>query len=78
MFDKKTCLANIRMLLRNSEIKIGQIEKAAGCQPGYMSRLEKDGNTAEPSVEFLTVAAHMLKSSIDAIIFSNLCNQTPT
>ena len=43
-----------------------------------MSRLEKDGNTAEPSVEFIVTAAKLLKVSLDTLVSINLTGLTPT
>lgn len=78
-FNKSLCFSNIRELLRqNPDIKIGQIEKEAGIRLGYMSRLEKDGNTAEPSVEFIVTAAKLLKVSLDTLVSINLAGLTPT
>lgn len=67
-FNKFLVLANIRELLKDSNIKIGQIEKEAGLQNGYTSRLEKLDNTTEPSIEFLVTASKLLKVSVDALI----------
>lgn len=78
-FNKTLCFSNIRELLRqNSDVKIGQIEKEAGIRLGYMSRLEKDGNTSEPSMEFIVSAAKLLKVSIDTLITVDLTGLTPT
>ena len=78
-FNKTLCFSNIRELLRqNSDVKIGQIEKEAGIRLGYMSRLEKEGNTAEPSMEFIVTAAKLLKVSIDTLITVDLTGLTPT
>lgn len=78
-FNKILCFSNIRELLRqNSDVKIGQIEKEAGIRLGYMSRLEKEGNTAEPSMEFIVTAAKLLKVSIDTLISVDLTGLTPT
>lgn len=77
-FDKTLCFSNIRELLKqNPEVKIGQIEKEAGIRLGYMSRLEKDGNTAEPSMEFIITASKLLKVSIDTLVSINLAGLTP-
>lgn len=67
-FNKFLVLANVRELLKDSNIKIGQIEKEAGLQNGYTSRLEKLDNTTEPSIEFLVTASKLLKVSVDALI----------
>lgn len=78
-FDKSILLKNIRALLReNADIKLGQIEKDAGCQPGYMSRLEKAGNTSDPSVEFIVTAAKAFGVSVDYLIKANLGKMEPT
>lgn len=78
-FNKTLCFSNIRELLRqNLDVKIGQIEKEAGIRLGYMSRLEKDGNTSEPSVEFVVTAAKLLKVSVDTLISVDLTGLTPT
>ena len=58
-------------------MKIGQIEKEAGIRLGYMSRLEKEGNTAEPSMEFIVTAAKLLKVSVDTLVTVDLTGLTP-
>lgn len=78
-FNKTLCFSNIRELLRqNPEVKIGQIEKEARLRLGYMSRLEKEGNTSDPSMEFIVSAAKLLKVSIDTLITVDLTGLTPT
>lgn len=77
-FDKYLLFSNIRELLKNSDVKIGEIEKQAGCYPGYMSRLDKKDNTTEPSVEFVMTAAKLLATSIDLITNCNLGVMNPT
>ena len=78
-YNKKTCFENIRTLLKkNPDIKIGQIEKEAGLGLGYMSRLEKDNNTASPTLKFVVTAAKMLGVSVDTLLFQNLSELTST
>ena len=77
-FDKYLLFSNIRELLKNSDVKIGEIEKQAGCYPGYMSRLDKKDNTTEPSVEFVMTAAKLLKTSVDVITRCDLAALNPT
>jgi len=78
-FNKNLCFSNIRELLKdNPDVKIGQIESAAGIRLGYMSRLEKGDNAAEPSVEFIVTAAKLLNVSVDTLISVDLANLTPT
>lgn len=78
-FNKTLCFSNIRELLKeNPDVKIGQIEREAGIRLGYMSRLEKGDNTAEPSVEFIVTAAKLLNVSVDTLISVEIANLTPT
>ena len=77
-FDKSVLFQNIRELLKSSDVKLGQIEREAGCQPGYMSRLEKDGNTTDPSVEFVVAAAKLLNTSIDLLVKERVSSMTAT
>lgn len=78
-FKKQRCFENIRTLLKdNSNVKIGQIEKEACVSLGYMSRLEKPDNSAEPSIEFVATAAKMLGVSIDTLLLTDLSSFTPT
>lgn len=77
-FNKYVCFSNIRELLKTCDVKIGQIEKEAGCQAGYMSRLEKKTNTTEPSLEFLLTASQMLRVSLDVLTTVDLTALNPT
>lgn len=78
-FNKTLCFSNIRELIKdNPDVKIGQIEKEAGIRLGYMSRLEKGDNAAEPSVEFIVTAAKLLNVSVDTLISVDLANLTAT
>ena len=67
-FNKNIALKNIRILLKSSDKNLGQIEKAAGCKPGYMSMLEAPGNTEDPSMEFLMIASKELGVSLDLLV----------
>jgi len=67
-FDKVKCFANIRALLKDSDVKIGQIEREAGIRLGYTARLEKPDNTSEPTVEFVVTAAKLLGVTVDMLI----------
>lgn len=78
-FNKHILFRNIRELLKtNNEIKLGQIEKEAGCQPGYMSRLEKESSSTDPSMEFVVTAAKLFNTSIDILVNSDIKDVTPT
>ena len=75
-FDKKTCLENIRYLLSQKPVKLGEIEREAKVSPGYLSRLEKEGNTTDPSIEFLITAAQKLEISLDTLVKTKLSRLT--
>lgn len=75
-FDKYSCLRNIRELLKDSDVRLGNIEKEAGCQAGYMSRLEKEDNTTDPSMEFVVTAAKMLNVPVDILLKGDLGDLT--
>lgn len=77
-FDKHRVFSNIRKLMQLKDVKLGQIEKEAGTQPGYMSRLEKEGNTSDPTVEFVVSAAKTLEVSVDSLINGSFAEITPT
>ena len=78
-YDKYTVFRNVRHLLANSKIKLGQIEReASGCQPGYMSRLEKPDNTTEPSLEFIVTVASKLGISTELLVRTDLTQITNT
>ena len=67
-FRKEVFLQNLRVLLKESDIKIGQIERESGIQTGYVSRLEKPGNTTDPTAEFIMTASQMLNVPIDLLV----------
>ena len=68
MFDKTACIDNIYILAKERGIKIGDLEETAGVSKGYLSRIGKDGNTAVPSIEFLSSIADQLKVSVDYLV----------
>lgn len=76
-FDKYPCLANIRALVEQKGVKLGDIERAAGMTAGYMSRLEKEGNNSDPSVEFLVTAAKMLGVGLEELIYGKVGKLQP-
>lgn len=67
-FDKYLLFQNIRELMKGTEIKLGQIEKEAGCQPGYMSRLDKTDSATDPTAEFIVTASQLLGVSVDILL----------
>ena len=76
-FDKKLFFDNVSYLVRKSEKKIGDLEKAAGVSPGYISRTSKEGG-AKPGIEFVMKIAEELHVSMDLLVRRNLLEMTPT
>jgi transcriptional regulator with XRE-family HTH domain len=76
-FDKYLLFQNIRELIKGTEIKLGQIEKEAGCQPGYMSRLDKTDSATDPTVEFIVTASRLLGVSVDILLNVTIKYLTP-
>ncbi len=77
-FHKDICLTNIRMLLKKTKTQLGAMEKEAGVSTGYMSRLEKDGNTNDPSIEFVVTAADTFGVPVDDLIRGIIPEMSPT
>ena len=77
-YDRALIFRNLRWLIKEKGIKLGQIEReASGCQPGYLARLERSSNT-EPSLEFIVTASQRLGISIDLLLEADLAELTPT
>lgn len=78
-FNKKRFFENVRFLLKTkTDIKIGQIEKEAGVSLGYISRIEKEGNTSDPSIEFVFTVAKLFNTSLDVLLNCDLSSLNPT
>ncbi len=77
-FDKKLFFQNVRFLLSEQGIKIGELESKAGVRVGYMSRVEKPESSSEPSINFVATAAKMLNVSIDSLLYSSYVDMTET
>lgn len=74
---KMRILNNIRFLAKKNNIYLGELEKRAGCTPGYMSRLEKS-DSAMPSVEFLLKCAESFGINVDVLVYKNIDEISPT
>lgn len=77
-FNKMLCLSNIYHLAKQRNIKIGDLESAAGVSAGYISRLNKPDTKTSPSIEMLAIVADKLDVSLDALLYHDYENLTPT
>ena len=75
-FNKKLLLENISYLVKEKNLKIGEVETQAGVSPGYISR-NRDGNT-KPGIDFIVRIADILGVSIDTLLMIDLSKLTPT
>ena len=69
-FDKKKCMSTIYAIAKEKGIKIGDLEKEANVSAGYFSKLNKEDNTATPSVELLVAVSNVLGVTVDLLIDS--------
>lgn len=68
MFDKAGCIETIYFLAKEKGLKIGDLEEKAGVSKGYLSRINKEGNTSVPSIELLSSIAEQLGVSVDYLV----------
>ena len=69
--EKNFVMDNIYNLAKAKNIKIGDIEEAAGVSKGYLSRLAKENNKVTPSIDLVATAAELLGVSIDYLVHFN-------
>lgn len=70
-YDKQKLMDNIYFLIQEREIKIGELENEIGVSTGYISRLNKNPESAV-SVELAWKIAKFFGVSIDMMIEGNL------
>lgn len=76
-FNKRLMFNNIAFLVKERDLKIGELETAAGVSPGYISRSSKESGST-PGIEFISNVAKILKVSIDTLITAHMTEITPT
>ena len=68
MIDKKILMDNIYSIAKDKKIKIGDLEKTADVSAGYLSKLNKEDNTAVPNTDMLMAIATALGVSLDFLV----------
>ena len=68
VFDKKVLMNNIKILAKNTNKKIGDIEKEANISAGYFSRLNNDDNSTVPSIEVIHNVSKQFNISLDLLV----------
>ena len=77
-FKKATFIENFKALTAKTGVKIGQIETEANVAPGYLSRLDKEGNTSDPSIEFIATSARLFNVTVDFLLYGKVENLSQT
>lgn len=77
IINQPTVINNIYYLGRQNNIKVSDIETAAGLSSGYLSKLKSDEKKSVPSAEALVNIANLLKTSVDTLLTVDLSEITP-
>lgn len=77
-FDKDLCMKNIYFQAKAKNIKIGELETAAGVSAGYLSRLTKEGNEGNPNIETLCAISEKLEMPLDILLTVDLSGLSGT
>ena len=67
-FKRQNVIDNLMILVQNSNMKVGEIEKKLGVSPGYLSRLAKKDNDSALSAELLWKISHLFGVSVDTLV----------
>ena len=67
-FDKELYFSNVRYLLKQRGIGLGDVEIESGNSQGYTSRLDKPGNRNTPNGEYMLTVSQMTGVSIDDML----------
>ena len=76
-FDKELVFNNIEYLIKESNKKIGEVEKEAGVSTGYISRCSKEDGP-KPSIDFIVSVAAQLDVTVDALLNDKFGDMNPT
>lgn len=75
--DKTKFFNNVRIVAKQKDMKIGELESAAGVSLGYISRTNKDSGT-KPGIDFVVNISRILGVSLDSLVSRDLSKMTPT
>ena len=75
-FNKTVCI--IYTLAKEREVRIGDLESAAGMSPGYLSRLNKKDSSTNPGIDALVVIAQKLGVTLDVLVGIDIDSLTAT
>lgn len=76
-FNKQRLLDNIDALIKQKNLKIGEVEKAVGLSTGYFSRMRKNETSdSAPSVDWIWRLAQYFDVSIEMLLGGDFSNAT--
>lgn len=67
-FDKTRLMNNINLLIKEKNLKIGELENEMGVSTGYISRMAKSEKESAPSVDFICKLAAKFEVSMDLLV----------
>lgn len=70
-YSRARMIANIQAIAKTKNVKIGDVESAAGVSAGYISRLAKDESRGGLTVDVLVAIAQKLEVTLDALVMTD-------
>lgn len=67
-FDKNKLMDNINSLIKEKNLRIGEVEAEVGISKGYLSRMSKEDNDTIPTVDLIWNLAQKLDTSVDMLV----------
>lgn len=67
-FDKNRLMDNINCLIKEKNLRIGEVEAEVGISKGYLSRMSKEENDTIPTVDLIWNLAQKLGTSVDMLV----------
>lgn len=73
--NRQAVMENLILLIKNKNLKIGEVQKELGVSIGYISRLVKKENRAALSAQFLWRAARYFNVTMDYLVRDDIGKQ---
>lgn len=67
-FDRARLMNNINTLIKDKNIKIGELENSIGISTGYLSKMSKPDNESMPGIDLIWKLAQKLGTSVDMLV----------
>ena len=71
-FDKTTLLSNIYYLLKQNDLRVGELEQILGISSGYISRIAKPGSDKKLSIDIVWKIAQIFGVSLRDLLETDL------